>query len=138
MEQIYTSKIDTWLALVLISAMMACLVAVVVPLRLGQTAAAAIALPGFIVGAGLPLWLMMSTSYTLSDTTLFIKSGPFKWTVPVEDISRVTPTSDPLSSPALSLDRLRIEYGPNKSVMISPKLKNEFLQDLEKRRGRNG
>lgn len=138
MEQIYTSKIDTWLAFVLISAMAVCVVAVVLPLRLGHTAAAIIALPALVLGVGLPVWLMMSTSYTLSDATLFIKSGPFKWTVPVDDISSVTPTSDPLSSPALSLDRLRIEYGQNKSVMISPKLKHEFLQDLETRRKRNG
>ena len=30
---------------------------------------------------------------------------------PVAEITRITPTRNPLSSPALSLDRLRNEYG---------------------------
>lgn len=136
MEQIYTSKIDTWLAVVLIGAMVLCLFAFLASLRSGHMASVIVTLPALVIGAGLPLWLMTSTSYTLSNTTLFIKSGPFKWTVPVKDITSVTPTSNPLSSPALSLDRLRIEYGRSQAVMISPKLKSQFIEDLEERRRR--
>jgi hypothetical protein len=137
MEQVYTSKIDTWLALVLVGAVAACLIAFVFALRTGSTTAVVATLPALIIGAGLPIWLMTSTAYTLSSTTLLVKSGPFKWQVPIEQIASITPTSNPLSSPALSLDRLRIDYGRGQSIMISPKDKDQFIQDLEARRGRN-
>lgn len=135
MEQVYTSKIDTWLALVLVGTVAACLIAFVFAFRTGSISAIAATLPALIIGAGLPIWLMTSTTYTLSNTTLLVKSGPFKWQVPVEQITSITPTSNPLSSPALSLDRLRIDYGRGQSIMISPKDKGQFIQDLEARRG---
>jgi hypothetical protein len=135
MEQVYTSKIDTWLLVVLVGAVIACLVAFVFSLRTGSVPAIVATLPALLIGAGLPVWLMTSTSYTLSDTALLVKSGPFKWQVPIEQITSITPTSNPLSSPALSLDRLRIDYGRGQSIMISPKDKSQFIQDLEARRG---
>jgi hypothetical protein len=46
----------------------------------------------------------------------------------------VVPTRNPLSSPALSLDRLRIEYGQGRAIMISPADKGPFLRALEERR----
>lgn len=135
MEQVYPSKIDRWLGIVLLGAALACVIAFVFALRTGGIMAILATLPALIIGAGLPVWLMTSTNYTLSDTTLLVKSGPFKWQVPIEQITSIKPTSNPLSSPALSLDRLRIDYGRDRSIMISPKDKRQFLQDLEARRG---
>jgi len=123
MEQVYKSKIDAWLGTILLAAVIACLIAFAT-------------LPALIIGSGLPLWLMTSTNYTLCNTTLLVRCGPFKWRVPIEQITTITPTSNPLSSPALSLDRLRIDYGRGQSIMISPKDKSQFIQDLESRRGR--
>jgi len=68
---------------------------------------------------------------------LLVRSGPFRWRVPIADIVRITPTTNALSSPALSLDRLRIEYGRGSAIMISPRDKDQFLRDLEEFR-RNG
>jgi hypothetical protein len=45
----------------------------------------------------------------------------------------VLATRSPLSSPALSLDRIRIDYGKGKSVMISPLNKADFLLELQSR-----
>jgi hypothetical protein len=46
----------------------------------------------------------------------------------------VVPTRNPLSSPALSLDRLHIRYGGSRmGIMISPVNKAVFLQDLAAR-----
>jgi hypothetical protein len=39
-----------------------------------------------------------------------------------------------LTSPAFSLDRLRIEYGRGRWIMISPRDKDGFLRELEVRR----
>jgi hypothetical protein len=61
---------------------------------------------------------------------LTIRSGFFAWKIPIHTISKVEATSDPASGPALSLDRIRIEYGPAKSVVVSPLRKDDFLRDL--------
>lgn len=138
MEQIYSSKIDTWLAIILIGAAMLCLCAFLFSLRTGSTLAVLTTLPALIIGVGLPLWLMNRTLYTLNDDDLLVQSGPFKWRVPLRDISAISPTRNPLSSPALSLDRLRIDYGQGQSLMISPKRKQQFIRSLESRRLRLG
>ena len=138
MEQIYPSKIDAWLGVVLIGACIAVGLAFFVAVKSGRPQMIIATLPAVVIGAGLPIWLMLSTRYTLNDTRLLVKSGPFSWEVPIKSITSVTETSNPLSSPALSLDRLRIEYSQGKAVMISPKQKREFLQDLEARRARQG
>jgi hypothetical protein len=135
MEQVYTSKIDTWLAVVLLAAAIACLVAFGFSFSTGSVAQVVATFPAILIGAALPIWLLVSTSYTLSERTLLVKSGPFKWRIPIKQITSIAPTSSPLSSPALSLDRLRIDYGRGDSIMISPKNKEQFIQDLNVRRG---
>ena len=61
---------------------------------------------------------------------LVVRSGLFKWRISINEIWDITPTSDPIASPALSLDRLRITYGKNKSVLISPRDKDAFLAEI--------
>ncbi|MDX1562212.1 MAG: PH domain-containing protein [Gammaproteobacteria bacterium] len=85
------------------------------------------------VGVLFPLWLMLSLRYFMSDDTLRIRCGPFKWRIPIAAITSVEPVRSVLSAPALSLDRLRIDYS-GRSVMISPEPRGEFLRQLEHRR----
>ena len=49
----------------------------------------------------------------------------------------VHPTRNPAGSPALSLDRLRVQYGQGffKGVMISPVDRNRFLDELAQKAG---
>jgi Bacterial PH domain len=72
--------------------------------------------------------------YDLSPTVLHIRAGwLLRISIPVADILSVHPTNNPLSSPALSLDRLDIRYrkaGGEKSVMISPLNKEDFVREL--------
>ncbi|MDY6982470.1 MAG: PH domain-containing protein [Pseudomonadota bacterium] len=89
----------------------------------------ALAIPA-LLALGLPLWLLFSTGYTLDATELRVKSGPFSWKVPLAGIHSVKPTRNPLSSPALSLDRLKIEHARG-WLMISPADKEGFLRELE-------
>ncbi|MCM2311095.1 MAG: PH domain-containing protein [Steroidobacteraceae bacterium] len=128
---VHRSKIDAWLVAVLAISSVASLFGAAVVLAEGSTASWA--LGAFIAGIGvfLPIWLLLSTRYTLERDQLLVESGPFRWRVPIAEISGVTPTSNPLSSPALSLDRLRIDYGRGASLMISPRDKDKFLSDLE-------
>ena len=131
MATVYKSKIDWWLLIILASAMAASLYASAqIILASSPSIWWLLALTAGI-GIGLPMWPLLATSYTLEPRQLLVRSGPFKWRVPITDITSITATSNPLSSPALSLDRLRIEYGRGSAIMISPRNKDQFLQDIE-------
>lgn len=77
------------------------------------------------------IWFpIFSTYYVVENSTLVIKSLVFRWKINIDDIIQIEPTYNPLSSPALSLDRLKISYMKNgrvAKVMISPKDKEGFL-----------
>jgi hypothetical protein len=133
MEQIYTSKVDAWLVAILLATVVLIVSSLFFFPQTRSATVLLVRLPVLAIGIGLPAWVLLSTKYTLNDATLLVKSGPFSWQVPVAEITSVTPTHNPLSSPALSLDRLRIEYG-SQAIMISPRLKEEFMQDLDARR----
>lgn len=83
------------------------------------------------------IWLpIFNTYYVVENNTLVIKSFVFRWKIKLNDITQIEPTHNPLSSPALSLDRLKIYYMKNEkiaTVMISPKNKEAFLQAINKR-----
>ena len=85
------------------------------------------------VGIRLPLWLLYTTQYLVEDEVLKIQSGPFKWTIPITSISQVVETTNPRSSPALSLRRLEITYGESKTIMVSPKDREGFLEAIGQR-----
>jgi hypothetical protein len=129
----YKSKVDWWLALVLAFSIGAGTVGAFVAVSAGAMMLPLAALV-FFGASVLPVWLLVTTEYTLSDADLVVVSGPFKWTVPIAAISSVRGTRNPLSSPALSLDRINIEYDRGKSIMISPQQRERFLASLEARR----
>ena len=52
--------------------------------------------------------------------------------VEIQSIKRIYKTRNPLSSPALSLDRIAIVYNKYDEVLISPKDKKEFIEELLK------
>jgi hypothetical protein len=89
--------------------------------------------PALLLPAALPLWLLRTTDYTTTDTHLRIRCGPLRRNVPLADVRAVRPTRNPLSSPALSLDRLRIEYSRALAAMVSPDDKEGFLRALRTR-----
>jgi Bacterial PH domain len=73
--------------------------------------------------------LLRSTYYLIDGDTLVIRSSFLKWRVPIAKIRSVTPTRNPLSSPALSLDRLSILYD-GKQILVSPQDKQRFIEAL--------
>jgi len=72
------------------------------------------------------------TFYVVTEKVLKVKGGIFNWTIPIEDIEVIAESKNPLSAPALSLDRLQITYGKSKFILISPKDKALFLNHLRK------
>ena len=134
-SSIYPSKVDTWLlgviAVAALGALAACAVLLAAPVPRGWM----VAIPLFLTTVGLPVWLFTTTNYQFRGEELLIRSGPFKWSVPIRQVKTVSDTRNPLSSPALSLDRILIEYGQGKSIMVSPKDRQGFLAELKARRG---
>ena len=123
----FKSEVDLWLWVIVA---LVVIISLVVSVRLFLKASLAGCLTGawlMAIGIGMPLWLFYTTHYVVKDEVLQIQSGPFKWTIPIASINQVVETSNPLSSPALSLRRLKIVYENSKSVMVSPNDRDEFL-----------
>jgi|SRR5690625_652245 len=131
MKNIYRSKIDAWLVIVLVVSMGIMLASVSTVLLSSPEQGRVVVLVSLVLAVGLPAWVFMSTRYVVSRRQLRVQCGPFRWKIPVADIVRITPSNSPLASPALSLDRLRIEYGSGKSLLVSPRLASDFIRDLE-------
>lgn len=128
----FRSKLDGWLAVILVASALASVAAVVGVGVARPPVSTLVAAPILLLGAVLPMWLMGATDYAFDGPDLRIRSGPFRWKVPLREIRSARRTRNPLSSPALSLDRLRLEYG-SKSIMISPRDQEAFLAELAKR-----
>jgi membrane protein YdbS with pleckstrin-like domain len=130
----YRTKVDSWLVVVLAGA-------VALPIAIG--------IVGYWrVGAGPAAWLPVSiaalmviticivavpTRYEVRPSRLVIRSGFLRWEVPRADILSITPTSNPLSGPAWSLERLEVTWmhaGSARSILISPQRKEEFLREV--------
>lgn len=132
--EVYPSKRDWWLvALIIFSIVMMVFVA-------ADLMAAEEVEPWVRYGVGglsilsaiFCLWLLLGTRYVLNREELRIHCGPIRMRVKVADITEVYPTHNPLSSPALSLDRVMIIFGEGlrKRVMISPQDKEAFMRRL--------
>ncbi len=74
-----------------------------------------------LIALGLPIWLIFSTYYVIEAGTLLIRSGPFSWSIPVSEIKSIRPSRSVISSPALSLNRLEIQYSQGHTILVSPK-----------------
>lgn len=79
-------------------------------------------------------WPVWSTQYRIDAEQLVVSSMFLTWKIPLSTIQKISPSNNSVSSPALSLDRLRIDYqkeGKAKFILISPKDKQAFTQALQ-------
>jgi hypothetical protein len=76
-------------------------------------------------------YVCIHTTYTIEGNILSIKSPLIlPITIEIDSIQKIQESRDPMSSPAGSLDRLEISYGKTDRVLISPKCKKEFLDQM--------
>ena len=71
--------------------------------------------------------------YFLGDSLLVVRSGVLRWRIPVENIHRAVRLRSISPSPALSLERIRIDYSKGsrvKRIFLSPADRTGFLNDL--------
>lgn len=75
--------------------------------------------------------LFFTTCYVVEGNMLQVKSSILvNIKIDIGTIRKIKETNNPLSSPALSLDRLWIDYGKGGAVMISPKDKEGFIRHI--------
>ena len=127
---VFKSAIDWWYWLVIVGIAVILVAISISAAKAGATGGIVIMGLALLFGLGLPLWLAFTTDYRVNPDFLFIRSGPFSWKIERSLIKSVAPSGSLLSSPALSLDRLEIKYGSNKSILVSPKDKGAFINAL--------
>lgn len=75
--------------------------------------------------------IIYGTAYIIEEDMLTIRSGIFiNKTIDIHDIVEVNKTKDMQSSPALSLDRIRLKLKNKETVMISPKDRDGFINEI--------
>lgn len=119
----FPSKRDLWLTLVLWGAALFSIVPAIMDKNF----------IGLIIGLIIAIfigWLWFTTGYFIGNGKITIKFGPFKKIVHIKDISKINKTRSPFSAPALSMDRLEINYGKFDGVLISPINEYEFIHLL--------
>ncbi|HLQ98363.1 MAG TPA: PH domain-containing protein [Candidatus Dormibacteraeota bacterium] len=119
----FKSKKDTWLALLIWG------VSILMGWQMIVDKSVMIFIVGVLTILSL-LWLWFGTSYKIEEELLKIKSGPFRSTVNIGDIRRLSVTKTLLAGPALSIDRIEILYKKYDIAIVSPKDKTEFVQAL--------
>jgi|SRR5215471_13070788 len=131
----YRSKKDAWLIAIIAVAFLITLISLILTLitpgALQQggwvSVVVVVVVWAFVASLIWPLY------YEITPSDLIVRSGLLHWNIPLSSIQQVHPSHNMLTPPALSLDRLRIEYlqnGKTRFMLISPKDKTGFLRDL--------
>ena len=129
-SMIFKSAVDWWFYAIIGISILLGIISLWPIVQIGDSGSIALGVGTSLLTFGLPIWLLLSTEYRIDSNTLFIRSGPFRWTVPIQEIHNIEPSRSVLSSPALSLDRFKITYGSDKQVLVSPKRRDQFIQAL--------
>lgn len=133
----YPSKVDLWLAVLLMAMPIAVVVAWTTALTSGSTGDLVGAVVATVLSVGILFGLVYPVRYGLDDEHLLVRFGLIRYRIPLADITKVAPTRNPLASPALSMDRLSIVSGPGLTgtSMISPADRDRFLDELASKAG---
>jgi hypothetical protein len=134
MGKTYPTKVDWWVAVLLVFPVIGGGIALISGLINGT--------PSMLwIGAGslvlylLLLWgLVLPMLYAIGEDGFRLRAGRMNLHVPFDRLIKAEMSRNPLSSPALSLKRINIEYkkpnGRETFVLISPPDRERFLADL--------
>jgi len=131
---VYRSKIDWWMRAILFGFIPG--ISVFIPvyeLYMGDWTAVMFGLGFLVLYLILLLCLIFPMKYIITENALIIRHGLVRHTISLREIREVRPSKNPLSSPALSLDRLQIDRVTGFPVLISPENKDSFIIDLASR-----
>ena len=133
----FKSKIDRWMVGILLLIPVLQVVTVLYALNSGDREGVVAALVGLALVAGIYVLLVVPVRYGIASDALLVHFGIVRQRIRFDSIRVVYPTHNPLSSPALSLDRLAIKTGrgPLRLTLISPLQRDEFIGLLCTRAG---
>ncbi|QTN38353.1 PH domain-containing protein [Cryomorphaceae bacterium] len=125
--KIYRSKVNIPLALVVFVPIIAGLI-----LTLSERTWGAAAIMGLTLVFLSAMYL--TTFYAITaEQDLVVRGGPFiSRRIPIANINRLQKTRTILAGPALSMDRLYVQFDQGDAVVISPVRKSEFIDALLK------
>ena len=115
MKQVYRSKIDIWLLILILAAWG-------IPLFIVWYEFSVVKFSVVLFMLVLTLALLFSIKYTIEGKT-------YSECINIDEITEIVNTHTFLSAPAASLDRIEITYGKN-CVVLSPKDKQKFVKQL--------
>ena len=126
MDRVFKSKVDWWYHLVLLIMMISTVLAFIKGEPIGMVILLLITLQC--------IHMLLSTWYKITaDGNLIVHCSIFpEKQIAVAEISAVEVTVMPVSSYALSLDRLIIYKGDTQWLLVSPVNKQEFIRVLRK------
>lgn len=133
---VYRSAVDWWLGLILICALLMVVWFAIEPMieegRMDWFSFVIMILVTIII---VPLFQI---KYVLYEEHMLISMGFYgKVRIKYQDITKMQKTFNPLSSAALSLKRIQIDYvenGMHRMILISPKNRDEFMKILVEKR----
>lgn len=119
--KIYKSKIDWWLIILIL-------------ILFGYPIVDGILSKEYVLS--LVFGLILIIFFFLSKTIQYKIDGEnlviWKTKIDIKTIRKIYRTNNPLSSPAMSLDRIDIVYNKFDEVLLSPKERDEFISELLK------
>ena len=130
---VYRSKKDLWLFWLVWAAVLAPPAVGLFNLLAGNAGLGRTRVGVGAVTAAAVLLTTFPLDYEIASGELIARSGLMRWRVPLGAIQEVSPSRNPASAPAWSLDRLRVEYlkgGSARTLYVSPEDKAAFLSDL--------
>ena len=119
--KIYKSKIDWWFVIILIAALGT-------PIVLGIRSSEVIPILIFSVILSIIIYWLLTMRYKIDDRFLTIYSTK----IDIHRIKKIQKSKSLLSSPAFSFDRIEISYNRADVILLSPKEREDFIQELLK------
>jgi hypothetical protein len=132
-SQRFESKVDLWLVAVIVASFaLPVVLAISNAMRSGLSGAALMLLIGVVPPALLVGFVFRNTYYVVTDEAI-IANCLFRRTMPLASVTSLRPTRNPLSAPALSLDRIEILSGSGSRLLVSPKDRDAFVRAVVSR-----
>jgi uncharacterized membrane protein YdbT with pleckstrin-like domain len=127
MKKVFPSKVDTAIPILFV---VTSIPAIAVGIKEKEWEVFAI----MLISVVFVLYLLYDTNYTITPGNLKVHSGFIvNKNIPIEQINSIKKTNSVLSAPASSFsDRIEVFYGESKSIIISPKEKQAFVEELLK------
>lgn len=129
--KVYYSRVDWWITALIAGSILFCTGLGIY--LIGSDSLAALILFGIVACCVvIVLLLAIPCKYTMLSDHLLVQSGLVKYRIPYSEIRKIEKSNNPLSSPALSLKRIKITREKG-FLLVSPPDRDQFIQELSAR-----